>query len=94
MVWSFSRRWGDVKAMRLLEYPMLQDLEQIMVDELTPIQVPPLDTLLLDYLLEAPYATRVCLSYGVILQLFMNKCQLLFDRWSNSAFRCRFGGLG
>lgn len=42
--------------MRLLEYLMLLDLEQIMVDELMLIQVPPLNTPLLEGSLEALYA--------------------------------------
>lgn len=48
--------------MQLLEYPVLQDWEQIMVDKLALVQVPPLDILLLEGLLEFLYATGINLS--------------------------------
>lgn len=50
--------------MQLLEYLVLQDYEKIMVDELTPVQVMPLNILLSKSLLEALYAIRVYSSQG------------------------------
>lgn len=60
----FPRRWVKVETMQLLEYPMLLEQEKIVVEELTPIQVPPLDVLLLEGSLEALYVTRAHLSQG------------------------------
>lgn len=66
-----------------------------MVDELMSIQVPPLNILILESMLEALYATRVNLSQGKpFFDFFVNMLQLSFGRWANSIFWCKLDDLG
>lgn len=70
-----------MKSLLLLDILVLQDQEQIMVDELMPVLVPPYDVLLSKSLLEALYAMRISLSEGRFPSNYLINSLQLFSAW-------------
>lgn len=76
--WLFPNHWGKAEPSRLLNPSVLQKSKQIMVDELSPIQVSPYDVLLSKNWLKALYMIEVFLSRDRPPTIYLMNSPLFF----------------